>query len=59
MFFKANIEPGIISPQATCPGITCSYNCQNPSVDLKITQKVSADENKASVKNTTQSPTTA
>lgn len=50
MFFKSGNLDGVIIPQATCPGITCSYTCKLSEADLKATEKVSASENKASVK---------
>lgn len=58
MFFKSNNDSGIISPNNTCPGISCSYTCQESSTDVKTTEKVASDENKASVKNTSSSPRT-
>ena len=58
MFFKSNNNSGIISPNATCQGITCSYTCQESSTDEKTTEKVASDENKASVKNSSSSPAT-
>lgn len=59
MFFKTNNSSGIISPNATCPGISCSYTCQESSTDEKTTEKVASDENKASVKNSSSSPATS
>lgn len=58
MFFKSNTDTGIISPNASCPGIGCSYTCKEGSTDEKTTEKVAADENKASVKNSGSSPST-
>ncbi len=50
MFFKSSSNSKAISPTATCPGISCSYTCKVESTDGKTSEKVAADENKASVK---------
>lgn len=59
MFFKSNTASGVIIPNITCPGISCSYVCQVQSTDEKTTEKVASDENKASVKKTASSPATS